>query len=58
MNYKEMNIFDIASVLQNLIHDDFYFGVVIEDKEYNIKSLEVEPGCIRLEVDKEWVSVK
>ncbi len=52
MNYKEMNIFDIASVLQNLCFDqDLSFTLNFNGREFNIFNVDVGDCEIILRVD-------
>lgn len=57
-NYDDMNIFDIASVLQNLIFDEnICFTVTINGNHFNTCGIEVGSGEIYLKVKSERITI-
>lgn len=59
MEYKDMNIYDIASILQNLFFDeDMDFKLMFNGHEFPIYKQEVVSGGINLIVDTNCPSCK
>ena len=59
MEYKDMNIFDIASVLQNLMFDEnLMFSIMINGESFNLYQLDVENGEICLTLNSSRIEVK
>ncbi len=59
MDFDDMNIYDIASVLQNLIyHDDITFCISINGEPFNIHGLNVAKGLIELETTSKRITIK
>jgi len=58
MDYKDMNIFDIASVIVNCQMDDYRgISVHINGEEFNCFGCEVEDNQIYLQVTSERIKV-
>ena len=58
MNYKDMNLFDIASVIQNLMFDDdVRFSIQINGQRFNCCQMEANAGEITLKIDFDRIKI-
>lgn len=56
--YKDMNIFDMASVLQNMAFDEeLMFIAKINGMEFNIFNIEVEAGAISIVINNPDIQI-
>ncbi len=58
-DYEDMNIFDIASVLQQMLHDEnLNFGLMFNGRPFNLFKVEVNDGAIYLHTRHPGIELK
>ena len=57
--YKDMNIFDMASLLLEMVHDeDLNIGLKFNDRPFNFYKVEVNDGAIYLHTCHDGIELK